>query len=295
MKDYGSWNLTTPVLKTVQTKDLATYSDEFYFVKDGWQMFRAPSYGAGVTHTANSTYPRSELRQTLANGDDKEANWSPTGPGVFVLEGECRIDSLAKSGKLIWSQWHGESDHPPMKGNATTKSGKIQLLAQLRAKLNGVESKPVIMDDYKIGTPFTYRWEFQGGKLNAYINGAKVITDFQYDMASYKDDTWYAKLGCYSQELIDANDPALGEGLVAHRGYVQYHDDLVQDVPPVVEITPAEALNARMDDLAASIKAFHKDAQLKLNAISTDIKPLPDASERAILNARAKAVKESIS
>lgn len=261
-------------------------------------MFRAPSYGAGVTHTANSTYPRSELRQTLLNGDDKEANWSPAGPGMFVLEGECRIDSLAKSGKLIWSQWHGEGDHPPMKGNATTKSGKIQLLGQLRPSLNGVESKPVIMDDYKLGTPFTYRWEFQDGKLNAYINGAKVITDFQYDMASYKGDTWYAKLGDYSQELIDVNDPTLGEGLVAHRGYVQYHDDLVPDVPevpPVVEPTPTQALNARLDELTAIIKASHKDAQLQLNAISTDIKAITDSSDRVLLNARAKTVKDSIS
>lgn len=295
MKTYGYWNLTNPLLKTIPTASLPAYSDRFYFLQDGWQIFRAPSYGEGITHTANSTYPRSELRQTLANGDDKEANWSPLSEGAFVLEGECRIDALPKSGKLIWSQWHGESNRPPMKGNATTKNGKIQLLAQLRASLDGVESKPVIYDDYQLGTPFSYRWVLQGGKLDLFINDAKVLDAFQYDLTSYADDTWYAKLGCYSQQIIDEDDTSLGEGRVAHRKYAQYHDDLAVEVPVPPVKTPEELLNARILDLAGRIKAFHRLAQTELNAISTDIKSIPDAATRSSLNASAKVVKDSIS
>jgi hypothetical protein len=293
MKTFGSWNLTNPLLKTVPTKDLSGYVDAFYYPEGEWQVFRAPSHGDGITHTKNSTYPRSELRQTLANGDDKEANWSPTLPGLFVLEGECRIDSLPKSGKLIWSQWHGESNHPPMKGNATTKNGKIQLLAQLRPKLNGSEVKPVVYDDYKLGTPFRYRWELEAGRLDLYIDGVKVLAGFQFDLDSYADDTWYAKLGCYSQQVIDADDTSLGEGRVAHRNYVQYHDDLAVEVPqpPETHIT----LDSRLTELADSVRAAHKAAQVTLNAISADIKAVSDAAERTRLNALARAIKDSIS
>lgn len=312
MRKDASFNLTTPLLDLVRTQDLSGYEDEFYFEKDGWQIYRAPSHGKGITHTKNSTYPRSELRQTLADGSVKQANWLPTAGGSYVLRGWCRIDSVAKSGKLIWSQWHGESDHPPMKGNLTDGD----LYAHLRRGYNSKEDKPVIYPGYKLGTPFYYIWVLKNGLLNLYIDGKRVITDYLYDLKSYARDSWYAKAGCYSQQNIKEDDVSLGEGCVAHRDTEQYWTDEEVDLsipplpgtvppvvvvpPPVVVVPPAPAPRTPADieddvnDILCNWKdgdTDNKTAEAAIQALKVEADTFPVSAARSSVYAAVKGAR----
>lgn len=341
MRSYASWNLTVPnKKKPIPTATLTHYADEFYFDAEGGKSFRAPSYGKGIIHTDNSTYPRSELRQTLANGDDDEADWPAMADGVlYVLQGWARIDKLPKSGKLIWSQWHGKGNHPGMKGNATKSNNVINLYAHLRKDFEGPEDKPVVYADYKLGTWFYYSWRMKNGLLKLFINGVQAVDEkhnfpkagYQFNVASYKEakDKWYAKLGCYSQQIIDENDLSLGEGQVTHKDYEQFCDDdasLTVDniepatieqpkpepvpVPPKtptedkpttstpkptepVTQAPTDNLASQIDQIAADNAAgkVSKEAAKKVlnGSINDKIDAMPDGDEQKALYKQLKA------
>lgn len=157
--------------------------------------FIAESGAADSASTKNSTYPRSELRETLPNGDDKEANWPPA-KSIHCMSARLRVVQLAKSKKAIIGQIHGESDHPPLKIQVTGST----VYAQLRRKLNGKEDKPVI-GTFTPDEPFTYEILIDdGGAATIWFNGKKVIEDYQFDLTSYANDSWYWKAGMYSQE-----------------------------------------------------------------------------------------------
>ena len=72
-------------------------------------IFEAPWNGADTDTSSNS--PRTELRETLANGIDY--NWRPYNPGsgtttnTHTLQATCTLDSIP--GKLIFGQIHAET------------------------------------------------------------------------------------------------------------------------------------------------------------------------------------------
>lgn len=102
--DDSIWQLQLPTgtgtsPTTVAPPDLATFSNiYFYKADDGGQVFMDPA--TGVT-TANSTHPRTELRESNANG--ASADWSPAATNTMTVTGKV----LKGSGVTIAQVFNG--------------------------------------------------------------------------------------------------------------------------------------------------------------------------------------------
>lgn len=225
MIDLSHWNLTIPVEATViPTRVLNAGYQDPYVVRqaDGSITFIAPSSGVSIKATQHSTYPRSELRETLADGDDKGANWKLANAPLHSLEATLSVDELPKSKKAIIGQIHGKTNHPPLKIQITDST----LYAQVRRELNGDEDKLTLMTGYRLGQVFTYRFEVNDqGQAKFFINGQQVLNDdlpaagYAFDVDSYKNDSWYFKAGIYSQEKVGGT----GTGRATFRALKAYH------------------------------------------------------------------------
>lgn len=272
--------------KVTSTKDLnkRTSNPFLIFNPDGSITFRAPSSGDGIKSTPNSTYPRSELRETLVNGDDKEANWDPA-TSTVELAADLTVEALPKSLKAILGQFHGKGTHPGLKIQITGDT----IYAQLRKKLNGSEDKIPLLKGYKLGDKLAYRVVYDKGLLDIWINGQKILMGYQFDLASYKNDTWYCKAGVYSQEVVGG----VGEGRVTFRSLTVSHS-LAQDGSPAPDSPDlADQLkNLLTDNLAGKVKGTA--AKTQLNALSTLIKNVTDTKERTELNALAAQIKKQL-
>lgn len=303
MISLSTWNLTVPAGATVipTNKLNAGYQDP-YFIRqtDGSLTFNAPSNGVNIKSTKNSTYPRCELRETLTNGDDKEANWKPASAELHSLEADLAVQELPKSKKAIIGQVHGDGNHPPLKIQITDNT----IYAQLRRKLDGDEDKPVLLKGYTLGQFFTYRFVIsKDGKAKFFVNGKQVVNDdlpadgYQFDMTSYAKDTWYFKAGMYSQEKVGGT----GTGRVTFRALKAYHGPAQVAAEPVttapvttapVATTPAaeapatptlaQQITAAYDAWKAGTMPAH-DALLAMNAYSKLVGALKTSTERAPL------------
>lgn len=285
MIDLSRWNWTSPVgAKVTSTQELARRISNAYitFRADGAITFRAPSSGEGIKSTPNSTYPRSELRETLPNGDDKEANWTPESAPIHVLEAALVIDELPATQKAILGQIHGEGNHPPLKIQVTGDT----VYVQLRRKRDGSENKPAL-GKVKIGDLFSYRIEvYSDWRAKIYFNGKQVVSTtlledgYQFDRASYAGDSWYFKAGVYSQEKVGG----VGAGQATFIHLDMRHGDVV---PPSVPV-PVD-FNALLD---AASKLPRKEMLAELNRVTNLIDDADISDEtQAPLYKRIKAMK----
>lgn len=313
MIDTTCWNLTVPAgAAVIPTRILnAGYQDPFFQRQgDGALSFIAPSKGVNIKPTKNSTYPRSEFRETLPNGDDKEANWKAGSAELHSLTADLAVQELPKSKKAIIGQVHGESNHPPLKIQITGNT----VYAQLRRQLDGTEDKPVLLKGYTLGQFFTYRFEIsKDGKAKFFINGKQVVSDelpedgYQFDMKSYAKDTWYFKAGIYSQEKVGGTGTgrATFRALQAYHGPAQVEAEPVT-IPPVTttpeappappkpaEPTLAEQIASAFDAWAAGTMAPY-DALLAMNAYSKQVGKIPSDKDRAPLYAQINDCKDRI-
>lgn len=311
--DLTKFNLYTPLGNTVTTKNLQTYSDQFFYKNsDGSQTYFAPSYGDGITHTENSTYPRSELRETLLDGSVKQANWRLDSKSVHIIYQDFRVDELAKSGKAIIGQVHGEkSEHPPLKIQITNNC----IYLQLRRKFKGSEDKPAIIPNYQLGTRIQIElWWYADGRLKVFVNTdgrwQQVVTDilpkdgYQFDMESYNKakDTFYYKVGMYSQNKIYPDDETQGCGKATYWDHEIRHLDSVPQYEPGQEpviipepIDEYKAVQKRVDDLEdqyyKALKALQTSIKTELNIITTDMKVLTDKQLTAPIYTEIKVFK----
>jgi len=279
MISLAMWNLTIPAgASVIPTKVLNSgYQDPFFQRQaDGSITFIAPSNGVNIKSTKNSTYPRSELRETLTNGDDKEANWKPASAEMHSLEAELAVQELPKSKKAIIGQIHGETDHPPLKIQITDTT----IYAQLRRKLDGEEDKPVLLKGYTLGQFFTYRFEIsKDGKAKFFINGKQVVNDtlpadgYQFDMASYAKDTWYFKAGIYSQEKVGGT----GTGRATFKSLVAYHGPVKAAAEPV----PTSPVPAPAEQPASTTPAART-----LTTLTNEVAQLVDRFKAGTLSAQ---------
>ncbi|SEJ65248.1 Polysaccharide lyase [Azotobacter beijerinckii] len=199
MIDLSHWNLTIPAgAAIIQTRQLQTYESKWFTRNaDGSITFYAPSSGSGIGSTTNSIYPRSELRETLPNGNYKQAGWSLSSARLHRLSATLTVDFLAASKKAIIGQFHGGSTKPPFKLQITGNT----IYVQYRPKYNGEEKKDPIFKGYKLGNRLAYSAAVSSdGEFTVMVNGE--VRKYQFDVASYRSDKWYAKAGMYSQEEI---------------------------------------------------------------------------------------------
>jgi len=233
--DLSRWNLTIPAnAQIIQTADLQSYQSEWFRRNaDGSITFYAPSSGEGIDSTANSSYPRSELRETLLNGDDREANWPLGSAPLHRLSATLRVDSLAASGKAIIGQFHGEGSKVPVKVQVTRIPGtdRFNVYMQNKPTLGGTEYKPSFTAEIAPGEVFSYDLAVTDtGLLSCTLTtaaGSETLTA-QFDVDSYADDTWYAKAGMYSQEAVGGE----GTGMDTFFALDMYHGAVMTVAAP---------------------------------------------------------------
>lgn len=321
--DLSCWNLTIPVnAETIPTKKLlAGYQSPFFQKQfNGALTFIAPSTGENIKPTKNSTYPRSEFRET--NPDGTLVWWIP-GEGYHTLFGDLQVDSLAEDLKGIYGQFHGKGTNVPVKVQLTGTT----LFIQLRPIYTPDEIKDgdprypefklPILEDYKLGTRVTYKVELNPlGQLSVWVNGILKVRAFQFDMASYRaaykgeGDRWYAKAGVYSQTRVGKKGIGRATFYALTIKHTQASSE--QPNPPVTEqpstpeptqpTTPAERVLADLSRAVAEILAKVQAGTLAVAEALATIEALKVeadtkfavSKERSVLYKQIIAARDSI-
>ncbi|MBF8161197.1 polysaccharide lyase family 7 protein [Ectopseudomonas hydrolytica] len=158
MIDLSTWNLTLPVgvpAAVISTPVLAGgYQDHYFQSKEGRIFFWAPVNGST---TANSVYPRSELRETFANGSLR--NWSFTAADN-VMTATARIAQVPSSGLIAFSQIHSKNSVSPtlMLGyQSVSPTGYGSVVISFRGNPASENSTKVVLSNrIKLNQDFSY-------------------------------------------------------------------------------------------------------------------------------------------
>ena len=193
--DLSGWKVQLPIgddedPDEVTQPDLTTYAVEPWFqtLPDcGGVQFRAAV--DGVT-TSGSNYPRSELREMTADGQD-EAEWSAEqGTHTMVID-QAITDLPNDKPEVVAGQIHGGDDDISV---FRLEEGNLYVT-------EGDDGRHLAVEGYELGTRFEAKFVVSGGEIEAYYDGELVVTlpaDF---------DSGYFKAGAYTQANCERSDP----------------------------------------------------------------------------------------
>jgi hypothetical protein len=172
-------------LKVKQVDPINTYTDKYFYTDSstGAMTFYVPS-GAGST--ANSHYPRSELR---AN-----ATWHMG--GTHTLAVSMKVLQQPATGQIIIGQIHGEQTGGSELLKLRWTNGDI--LMGVKTNFGDTEQKILIKSGVAIGENIDYVIKLAGSTVTVTVNGTSK--SFTYNTASWSDIDLYFKLGAYSQD-----------------------------------------------------------------------------------------------
>lgn len=204
MIDLATWNLTIPVgipSATIATPLLVSgYQDHYFQNKAGTVRLWAPVNG---TTTPNSSYPRSEMRETFANGSQR--NWAYTSAANHTLSAIVTVEQVPSTGMIAFSQIHTKlSNSPPvMLGyQHYPKTGYGDVTLAWRAKPTDATSKKVVLlKNVKLGQAFAYTVNLSsGGVLNiSTISPSGAQSKWQGTLnKSWASHPLYFKAGVYT-------------------------------------------------------------------------------------------------
>ncbi|MDP3845012.1 MAG: polysaccharide lyase family 7 protein [Pseudomonas sp.] len=199
MIDLTTWNLTiatgVPAV-TIDTPLLAGgYQDDYFKSDSGQIFFWAPVDG---TTTSNAIYPRSELRETHANGDLR--NWTYPQADNY-LSATLKVTQVPSTGKVVIGQIHSyKSTWPLLKLQFEMQSsGLAKLTAKIRNKpTDELSVSQTLLTNVPINQSFTYVVHLSPtGAMSIAFNGVKIFTRL--------DSAWaikplYFKAGAYTQD-----------------------------------------------------------------------------------------------
>jgi hypothetical protein len=223
--DLSRWNLLLPVDKLNQVNsnnaplkitwansgfkyvDPTNWTQKYFYLTNGTNLvFDAPWNGADTDTTGNSA--RSELRETLPNGSDR--NWLPL--GTNILEATCMVNSAGTNSKskVIIGQIHGDNlSDPPVAISYNfpdlNPGGKVTVT--VKDNPNGTTDRNFTLATNSLNTPINYKLELVGTTnavvLTATINGQTrdIIIYQEGDSvrtnALWKSTAFYFKAGAY--------------------------------------------------------------------------------------------------
>lgn len=212
MIDFYDWSLTIPEqspAQVISTQALESgYQDRYFYRTAAGTVFWAPVTG---THTKDSSYPRSELRETFSNGEQR--NWYYK-DAIHELSAELTVRQVPSSGRIVIAQIHSkDSSKPYLKIIYHQVNGTGYIYTELRRK-PGDRDCPTVMT-YKgmpLDTPFKYEIDLApSGELRVDING--LVHTSRIDSAWAKKRLYF-KAGAYT---LDNKGPS-SEG-----GRVEFH------------------------------------------------------------------------
>ncbi|MGC3965488.1 MAG: alginate lyase family protein [Rhodocyclaceae bacterium] len=197
--DLSKWKLQIPVNPIdVATRDLLKgYQDKYFYVdKDGSLAFWCPA--SGFKTTANTKYPRSELREML-DPDNHAVNWGWQGTHEMNLRGA--VMHVSPSGKTIVMQIHAVmpdgSNAPPLVKGQFYKNTLDFLVKNSAA---GGKDTHYVFEGIELGKPYDAQIKVVDGVLSMTVNGQTKTVDFVAKDAGWKDLKFYFKAGNYLQD-----------------------------------------------------------------------------------------------
>ncbi|MDD0842805.1 polysaccharide lyase family 7 protein [Pseudomonas sp. Gutcm_11s] len=209
MLDLTTWNLTIPATESatlISTQRLNKgYSSQYFRPQNDRSVrFWVPVNGS---HTANSRYPRSELRETWPNGELR--NWYH-GDADNLLSAVLTINQVPSKNKLVIGQIHS-TNRPGDVGEPLVKlqyhfrpelnSGRIEALVRKHpddAKVQNI----ALVNNVTLNERFAYRLRLTAsGRLGITVysdddNGAY----YRQIASSWSRQPLYFKAGAYAQD-----------------------------------------------------------------------------------------------
>ncbi|WP_137819344.1 polysaccharide lyase family 7 protein [Pseudomonas sp. 2FG] len=199
MIDLATWNLTIPVGVPAVTIDtpllVGGYQDHYFQSNSGAIFFWAPVNG---TTTPNSSYPRSELRETFADGSRR--NWVYPSADHY-LSATLQVTQVPSTGKLVIGQIHTATTNWPLfkLEYQMQSSGTGNLSFKVRHKPTDPEAQSyVLVRGVALNQKINYTVHLSpSGSLTVSLNGVKWGTKL--------DSAWavqpvYFKAGVYTQD-----------------------------------------------------------------------------------------------
>ena len=188
-----NWKLTLPAdgcddnewADEVTQPELATFRDARYFTVNSARgvVFRARVDGARTS--ANTKYPRSELREMTDRGEER-ASWSneSSSDGVHRMTMEAAITAAPlNKPHVVAAQIHDEDDDVVM----VRLYGK-----QLVVDADDSNVRLVLDSDYQLGQRFTVSITASRGVITVLYNGNRTVT------YRHSGSDMYFKAGCYT-------------------------------------------------------------------------------------------------
>ncbi|MFJ4143592.1 polysaccharide lyase family 7 protein [Pseudomonas sp. NPDC089734] len=198
MIDLATWNLSVPVgtpAITIDTPELVSGYQDGYFRSGNTLFFWAPVTGST---TENAKYPRTELRETTADG--RANNWSYSQADNF-LRAALTVNQVPSTGKIVIGQIHCYGSNEPLLKVEYQYKEKLQtgnIVAKFRRSPDA-EIEVIIVAQ---GVPLNERFSY-----SIHLTPAGNLTVNAYDHVWYAslDSAWstkllYFKAGVYTQD-----------------------------------------------------------------------------------------------
>ncbi|WP_429213735.1 polysaccharide lyase family 7 protein [Metapseudomonas resinovorans] len=200
MIDLSTWNLTLPVgvpAVTIQTPLLmGGYQDPYFQSTSDSLFFWVPVNG---TTTANATYPRTELRETYADG--KLRNWTYPSTDNY-LSANLSVSQVPSTGKIVIGQIHAYGSTSPMlkvEYQFKTKTQTANIVAKVR---NAPDDETSVVIPLLGGIPLNQRFSYvinlsPNGLLSVMVNGNLWSQQLS---TAWAPKPLYFKAGTYVQD-----------------------------------------------------------------------------------------------
>ncbi|MBU1333192.1 MAG: polysaccharide lyase family 7 protein [Gammaproteobacteria bacterium] len=227
MIDLATWNLSIPVgipAATIDTPLLVNgYQDHYFQSQDGTIRLWAPVNGST---TPNSAYPRSEMRETFADGTLR--NWKYPSAANHTLNASLSIEQVPSTGMIAISQIHTKNSNSPpvMLGyQYYAKTGYGDITLAWRAKPTDANSKKVVLlKNVKLGQTFAYTINLSSSGVLSISTRAPSGTQSKWQGTlnkSWASHLLYFKAGVYTLDNngyeTEAGAARFNQLSIAHR------------------------------------------------------------------------------
>ena len=195
--DLSHWYLTlpepgAPIIEPTNLVVGYTHASWFYTGPDGAMVFWCPVTGGT---TANSSFPRSELRERLDPAVNA-VNWTVV--GTHILDAECRVTQLPSTKKVIIGQIHGYlgAARPLLK--LVFDNGVID--AQVKVSPDADPDAHIAFVNTPLNSTITYQIKLVDGLLTLTVNGISRTANILQNDPAWANQTFYFKAGSYVQD-----------------------------------------------------------------------------------------------
>jgi hypothetical protein len=180
--------------------------------------------------TTGSSEPRSELRETRADGSEMAFDALV---GEHSLHTRCRVTHVpAADPEVVVAQLHNGVTGDRIAVRTQLVSGQIKLLV----RINGTQANPRLSEAYEIGTEFEIELRVRdGGIVEIYYQGSSTPWTTGQLQPSGAGSSWYFKTGAYAA-FNENSVPATEFASVEHRDLVVTHGFRVDAGPDATAV-----------------------------------------------------------